>query len=159
MRKYLEKEMLCEALQCRVRYDCTTYPGMDGFCVIRVFVDGKEFKRFSHETVNNYFIENGIKQNDKTLSGTMKYWNNYMALLGEYPIESRTEYSDTEFCEALAAYRNQDIKLSIHSENPIVVMFALFDRRTGEQTLEKIRIEIKSKPEWVKKIYALRVNE
>lgn len=60
MRKYLEKEMLAESLQGRVRYNCTTYVGMDGCRIFEVFLDGKLFKQFSWETVNSYFIEQRI---------------------------------------------------------------------------------------------------
>ena len=60
MRKYLEKEMLADSLQGRVRYGCTTYVGMDGDCVIELCIDGKQVKRFSMETIHTYFIKNGL---------------------------------------------------------------------------------------------------
>lgn len=64
MRKYLEQEMLAESLKGRIRYGCTSYVGMDGCCIIEVCIDGKQVKRFSFETVNAYFIENGYKENN-----------------------------------------------------------------------------------------------
>jgi hypothetical protein len=63
MRKYLEEEMLAESLQGRVRYGCTAYVGMDGCRIFEICIDGKQIKRFSWETVNSYFIDNGY--NDK----------------------------------------------------------------------------------------------
>ena len=39
MRRYLEEEMLSESLRGRVRYDCTTYVGMDGCRVFTLFVE------------------------------------------------------------------------------------------------------------------------
>ena len=61
MRKYLEKEILADSLKGRVRYGCTTYVGMDGCKIFEVCIDDKQVKRFSWETVNNYFIEKGYK--------------------------------------------------------------------------------------------------
>lgn len=58
MRKYLEKEILAESLQSRIRYGCTTYVGMDNCKIFEVCIDDKQVKRFSWETVNSYFIDN-----------------------------------------------------------------------------------------------------
>ena len=79
-----------------------------------------------------------------------------MAVVRKYPIEQRTEYDDKEFCEALEAYRNQDIQESIYSINPIVRMFAILDRRVGKRTLAKIKNEVAASPDWVKQFYSLR---
>ena len=63
-----------------------------------------------------------------------------------------------EFCEALMVYRNQDIKCSINSENPLVQMFAILDRRVGKRTLNDIKEMSEYYPEWLKKIYELRIS-
>lgn len=157
MRKYLEEEMLTDSLKGRVRYNCTTYVGMDGCHVFEIYVDGKLIKCFSWETVNSYFIQNGYVQKPEHMQ-TTDYWNGFFQTLESYPIESRTEYTDDEFCNALEEYRNSDIQKSIHSENPIVKMFALLDRRTGKRTLEAIADEIKLQPDWVKFFYSLRTE-
>ena len=62
IRKYLEQEMLADCLKKQVRYSCTTYVGMDGCCIIEVFINDVLAKRFSWETVNTFFIENGYKE-------------------------------------------------------------------------------------------------
>ena len=59
MRKYLEQEMLAESLKGRVRYGCTSYVGMDGCRIFEVCIDKEQLKRFSWETVNSYFFDNG----------------------------------------------------------------------------------------------------
>ena len=71
-------------------------------------------------------------------------------------MNARTEYTDNEFCDALEKYRNQDIQESIVSDNPIIRMFALLDRRTGKRTLSRIREGIEDQPLWIKQIYYLR---
>lgn len=157
MRKYLEQEMLAEALKGQVRYNCTAYKGMDGCHIFEFFINNKPIKRFSWETVNSYFIENGYTDNPKPY-GVSEYWQGFWALLEKYPVNSRTEYTDEEFCDALKMYRNQDIGNSIQSENPIVKMFALLDRRVGKRTLIKIKDEIDTQPEWLQELYKLRVT-
>lgn len=157
MRKYLEKDMLAPSLKGRVRYGCTAYVGMDGCHVFEVCIDNKQVKRFSWETVNTYFIKNGYKK-DPDPFGKMEYWTDFWKLLSEVPIKSRTEYTDEEFCSALKQYRNQGIVLSVNSENPMVKMFALLDRRTGKRTLTAVKDSISNEPEWLQQIYLVRVN-
>lgn len=157
MRKYLEQEMMASSLCGRIRYNCTTYVGMDGFCVFEVFVDGECFKRFSWETVNSYFINNGYAKKTKPMD-TRDYWMGFHKKLSEYPIYARTEYTDEEFCEALKEYRNNSIQESVYSSNPIVLMFAVFDKRVGKRTLEVIKERMKSQPKWLQVLYQIRID-
>jgi hypothetical protein len=48
-------------------------------------------------------------------------------------------YTDDEFCDALAAYRTQDIAASLHSEDPLVRMLAILDDRN--RIMEKKELE------------------
>ena len=155
MRKYLEQEMLAESLHGRIRYACTTYPNMDGCHLFELYIDKKLVKQFSLESVNSYFIKNGCKEISNPI-GRMQYWNGFWQQLDASPIESRTEYTDDEFCDALYMYRHQDIQTSIRSANPLVLMFAILDRRVGKRTLANIESPIAKQPDWLKQIYALR---
>lgn len=153
MRKYLEQDMLAEALKGRVRYGCTRFVGMDGCHIFEICVDGKQVKRFSWETVNSYFIA----QKDKPGS-IQNYWAGFWKLMEQYPLEARTEYTDDEFCRALTVYRNQDIQASLASSDSIVNMFALLDRRTGKRSLEKFAEELNRRPPWLRFFYELRIQ-
>lgn len=157
MRKYLEQEMLAECLNGRIRYGCTTYPGMDDCKVFEICVDGEQIKRFSWETVNTYFINNGYKQNNEPY-GRIEYWSEYWQFLNKIPLTERTEYTDGEFCDALNIYRNQDITKSLYSENPIVRMFAVLDRRAGKRALQNIKEKFENEPKWLQEIYVLRTE-
>ncbi|MBE6755755.1 MAG: hypothetical protein E7555_04810 [Ruminococcaceae bacterium] len=157
MRKYLEEEMLAESLSGRIRYGCTSYAGMDDCKIFEVCIDGKQVKRFSWETVNTYFIDNGFTQN-KNPYGEREYWQEFQSLLERCSINDREEYTDEEFCSALERYRGSDIQKSISSENPLVRMFAVLDRRVGKRTLDKIKEDIENQPEWLKKFYKLRIS-
>lgn len=157
MRKYLEQELLAECLRGRIRYGCTTYKGMDDFKIFEICIDGEQVKRFSLETVNTYFINCGHKANSDSF-GKEEYWSEFWELLDKTPITSRTEYTDNEFCDALNVYRNQDIMKSIYSENPLVRLFAILDRRIGKRTLLNVNKHVEDQPEWLRKFYELRIE-
>ena len=157
MRKYLEQDMLVGTLHGRIRYGCTRYVGMDTCHIFEVCIDGVQVKRFSWETVNTFFIDNGYTKNANP-SGIGEYWADFWPLLEKYPIDKRTEYTDEEFCEALETYRNQDIQDSVTSANPLVRMFAILDRRIGKRTLTKICDTIDKQPDWLRQFYILRLN-
>ena len=157
MRKYLEHEMLAPSLIGRVRYGCTSYPSMDDCHVFEICIDGKQVKRFSWETVNTYFIDCGYKTN-KAPRGEREYWEEFWQLLDKYPQSLRIEYTDAEFCRALEIYRNQDISDSISSENALVRMFAVLDRRVGKRTLKKLKDSLEAQPEWLLQFYNLRFD-
>ena len=158
MRKYLEKEMLADSLQGKVRYNCTTYVGMDGCHIFELYINNELFKQFSWETVNSYFIRMNYIEKQQPMT-TGEYWDDFWKLLEQYPMDNRNEYTDNEFAEALEKYRNSDIQESVNSNNPIVKMFALLDRRVGKRTLEKLKDTISYELEWLQKIYELRVTE
>lgn len=149
--------MLAESLQGRVRYGCTAYVGMDGCRIFEICIDGEQIKRFSWETVNSYFIDNGYTCN-KNPSGIGEYWAEFWSLLDKYSITDRTEYTDEEFCDALENYRNQDILKSLYSNHPLIRMFAILDRRVGQRTLENIKTELDKQPQWLRRIYLLRFD-
>lgn len=155
MRKYLEDEMLTPTLRGRVRYNCTRYVGMDNCHVFEVYLDGTLAKRFSWETVNDWLIENGRREKGY---GLQDYWSGFFDLLAAVPPESRTAYTDEEFCEALEIYRNQPIADSICAANPIVRMFALLDRRVGKRRLLTLQYALCKDPAWLTRFYALRIE-
>lgn len=157
MRKYLEQEMLAECLCGRVRYNCTAYVGMDGCRIFEIYIDNKLMKQFSWETVNTYYIENGYKKNLNPV-GTREYWDEFWPLMDTVPMKSRTEYTDNEFSDALEKYRNQSIKDSIDSENPLERMFAILDRRIGKRTIAHIKDSVEKQPEWLLVFYRLRFD-
>ena len=70
----------------------------------------------------------------------------------------RFEYTDDEFCDALAKYRNQTIKDSINSDNPLERMFAILDRRLGKRTLLSIKETLDEQPNWLQFFYNLRLE-
>ena len=157
MRRYLEHDMLAPCLYGRVRYGCTAYVGMDGSRIFEICIDGRPVKHFSLETVNTWFLDNGYRPGPRPV-GLGEYWDGLWMLLDEVPRSRRTAYTDDEFCDALAAYRTQDIAASLHSENPLVRMLAILDRRVGKRTLSALRDTVSQQPEWLQNFYRLRMD-
>ncbi|MBR2731909.1 MAG: hypothetical protein IKD72_08000 [Clostridia bacterium] len=157
MRSYLEREMLAESLRGRVRWQCVSFPDMDELCMFSLLIDGATVKRFSWETVNSYFIAQGMKSEEAAHPrGMREYWKEFWDLLTQTPTSARSEYTDGEFCDALAAYRNQPIGESLRSEDPLVRMFALLDRRCGKRTLARLAPEMEAQPAWLRELFRLR---
>ena len=87
-----------------------------------------------------------------------EYWKEIWPLLDAIPMSERSEYTDGEICEALEVYRNQQIDDSIRSENQLVKMFALLDRRAGRRTLLKLKETMEAQPTWLQQIYTVRLE-
>ena len=60
--------------------------------------------------------------------------------------------------DAIREYKGLPIAKSIASENPIVRMFAVMDRRVGKRTLKKLAKEIDLQPPWLQFFYKLRLD-
>lgn len=146
MRKYLEEDILCDALKGRIRYNCTKHKGMDGTGLFEIYVDGDLIKMFNMFHMSGQLFKDGDFEWDE-------FWNEF-----EKPMNDREEYTDSEFASALKEYRNSDISISLSSENPIVRMFAILDRRVGKRTLEKLKETMSCQPEWLQFFYKLRID-
>lgn len=147
MRKYLEEDMLCEALRGRVRYHLTTYPNMDKAGHFEVFVDGQSRKIFSMD----YAASQLYLASDKS----DKLWENFWKQRKN--AQTHQQFDDMQFAEALAEYRVSNIQDAVHSENSIVRMFAVLDRRVGKRTLTLLKDKIAEQPEWLQFFYVLRL--
>lgn len=154
MREYLEGDMLADCLKGRVRWNCTKFVGMDGAAAFEVYVDDTLAKRFSMETVACAACgprKDGERRDMKL------FWEGYWAQK-ELPMEQRCEFDDEDFAMALMEYRCLEAQESIVSDDPVVRMFAVLDRRIGKRTLEKLAQEVEGQPEWLRPFYRLRMH-
>lgn len=147
MRKYLEEDMLCESLRGRVRYHLTTYPNMDKAGHFEVFVDGQSRKIFSMD----YAASQLYLASDKSAEMWENFWKQ------RENAQTHQQFDDMQFAEALAEYRALNIQDAVNSENPIVRMFAVLDRRVGKRTLALLKERIAEQPEWLQFFYTLRL--
>lgn len=144
MKKYLEQEMFCSELKGRIYYHFEVYPRFSGIssCFV-LLLDGKVINTFGEL----YAIIRLQKQGESLIGRNPD----------DFPMENRNTFSDVEFSKALRSYRNQPIQESINSENPIVRMSAILDRRIGKRTLVRLRNTINDQPEWLRPLYEARI--
>ena len=90
--------------------------------------------------------------------GVGDYWEGFQLLMDTVPLHSRTEYTDDEFCDALESYHKQNIQQSMNSNNPLVRMFAILDRRIGKRTLVNVKESLEQQTEWLQSFYQLRLD-
>lgn len=144
MKKYLEQEMLCPELKGRISYHFEVYPRFGGMSACFVLsLDGEMIKTFGE-----LYSMARLEEQGKWKPGQSLY---------SIPMEDRDEYADYEFSIALKSYRNQSIQTSITSDNPIVRMFAILDRRVGKRTLARLKDSFNDQPEWLRRLYEARI--
>lgn len=154
MRKYLEGDMLADSLKGRVRWNCAKFVGMDGAAAFEIYVDDVLAKRFSMETV--VCAACGPKKPGERRDMRV-FWEAYWAQK-QLPMEERCEFDDEDFALALAEYRCLGAQEAIFSDDPVVRLFAILDRRIGKRTLEKLVGEVEHQPEWIRPFYRLRIE-
>ena len=62
------------------------------------------------------------------------------------------------FYNAFVEFDNQDIEASLKSENLIVKIFAVLDRRVGKRRLRIMKETIMEEPDTFQEFYAIRVK-
>lgn len=154
MRHYLEKEMLAECIKGRIRWDCTIFPGTLTASSFEIYVDGTLAKQFSMDTVVHAA---GVNKRPADCRDMKRFWECYWAQKA-LPAAQRCEFDDEDFALALAEYRCVDAQEAIVSDDPVVRLFAILDRRIGRCTLERLAAEIRNQPEWLRPFFRLRME-
>lgn len=92
---------------------------------------------------NHYKSWSGLK---KQLTELKHNWNTDATLC------------DWDFLEAAANYLQLPVQAALVSDNFLIRILAVMDRRVGKRTIEHIRKcgEYKKYPEWVQQFYELR---
>lgn len=73
-------------------------------------------------------------------------------------IKQKGIYAQYDFFDALEEFFQKPIKQSLESDDLVVKIFALIDRRVRKRTLLKLRDQIKDEHEKVKYFYQLRCD-
>ncbi len=154
MRKKLETEYLAESLRGRLTYFVTNYHKMhdkdEGRVALRL--DGAEILKSNFFERMDAHWKFYYQHPDNPENG-MKNWRE-----AEQNAIAEGTFFQIDFYRAFAEFDSQGIEKSLVSENALVRMFALLDRRTGKRTLEKLRSEIGKGPQWLQMIYAVRLE-
>ena len=141
MRHKLENDYLAPCRRGRVRYFVTRYYWMHDYeGRAAIIVDDKEVLS------GGYFEE----------------WPRDLLFGTETPEEIRRNYYEGlnvyDFYVAFHEFDTQTVQESLQSEDQIVRLFALFDRRVGKRTLLKLREGLDAQTPAFQKLYAIRME-
>lgn len=147
-------DLLCDELKDRLSYFLTRYHKVhNSYGRAAICLDKRELVCFSwiemyHQEadLNQVWEETGVWDcHDLNLK---KKWDEYAA------------YCDMDFLSAASLFLQTPIMKALHSDNYIVQIFAIVDRRIGKRTLRKLKEDgaYQSCPAWVKQFYDLRLE-
>ena len=148
----LEKEYLAESLRGHIQYFATSYskcPDHEGRAAI--MLDGKEI--ISGGYYNNWAKAAEFPHDDK-YEKRMKIENAFI----ENTALSLGVFDQRCFYEAFSIFDNQSIEESLDSDNLIVRIMAILDRRVGKRRLKKIGETIDEEDTVFKEFFAIRAN-
>ncbi len=145
-------DLLCDELKDRLSYFLTRYHKVHnsyGRAAIRL--DGRELVCFS-------WVE--MYQQDQDLS---EIWTKTGVWPHDDPDlkskwDANATYHDMDFLAAATSFLQTPIMEALYSENYMIRIFAIVDRRVGKRTLQKLkeRGDHQSLPAWVRQFYELR---
>lgn len=140
IRKKLETEYLAPSLRGHIQYYATSYsrsPDHEGRAAIRY--DGKEIIKGCYY---NNWIKADLFPKDEKYEKRMK--------------EEFAFMDDTAL--RLGIFDQQGIEMSLKSENLIVRIFAVLDRRVGKRRLALMKETIAEEPDTFREFYAIRMK-
>lgn len=152
IRHRLEHEYLAPSLRGRIRYYATTYsksPDHEGRAAI--LLDGKEL-------ISGCYWNNRAKA--KQFPHDEKYKRR---MTEEFPFIDDTAlklgvFDQRCFYEAFREFDGQSIEDSLSSDNLLVRIFAVLDRRLGKRRLSELSETIEAQPETFREFFAIRAQ-
>lgn len=153
LRKQLN-DCLCASLKGRITYFLTRYHDVhNSYGRASIRDGGKELVNFSW--VEMYRQD---RDTNELWKKTGRWDVHAQELRDKWDMEAT--YSDLDFLNAAAAFLQLPIQDALKSENSLIRVFAVLDKRVGRRTLEKIKIseEYKGYPQWARQFYELRLE-
>ncbi len=153
LRKQLES-LLCEELKGRINYFLTYYHKVhDSYGRASVRLDREDIVCFSW--INMYRQEWDVSQQYEEKG----FWDYDDPELVEKWVQEGN-YCEMDFLDAALEFLNLPISEVLNSENYLIRLFAILDRRVGKRTLKKIADskEYLGYPDWVRQFYELRME-
>lgn len=149
--------MLCDAYKDRITYFLTRYHDVhNAYGRAAVRLDGKELAAFSW--IEMYHQEADVARAFKE-DETASYEGLYSDMKPKW--DMGCTYYEMDFLSAALQFRSMAIEDALHSDNHIIRIFAILDRRVGTRTLRQIAADeaYKALPPWVRQFYELRLAE
>lgn len=146
-------DLLCDALKDHLSYfltRCHKVHNSYGRAAIRL--DGRELVCFSW--IEMYHQEHDLHETWQKTG----IWDYNDPILKEKWKENACYY-DMDFLAATTAFLQMPIQKALNSDNFLIRIFAILDRRTGQRTLRKIKDkgDYQNYPDWLKQFYDLRL--
>ena len=166
-RKILEQEMLCECLKGRVQYFFTHYHGApDNYSRFCVRVDGKEIVFANPFNLNKIYAYAKKMREERGVQN--RRWDGKVLLNDMENSEIEDEAAKIlmlegnmdmwQIFDAIEIYLKSNVQDAINSENEVVRMFAVLDRRIGKRSLIKLKSQVDKQPVWLRFFYKLRLE-
>lgn len=152
IRKKLETEYLAQSLQGHIQYYATSYsksPDHEGRAAIRY--DGDEIIKGCYW---NNWIKADLFPKDEKYEKRIKVENAYM----DDTALKLGVFDQRCFYNAFAEFDNQNIETSLKSEDLIVRIFAVLDRRVGKRRLALMKETIAGESDTFQEFYAIRAK-
>ena len=152
IRKKLESEYLAKSLQGHIQYYATTYSRShdhEGRAAIRY--DGKEIIKGCYWY---NWTKAGQFPKDEKYERRMREENAFM----DDTAFKLGVFDQRSFYAAFQEFDQQSIEKSLKSENLIVRIFAVLDRRVGKRRLLMMKDTIEQEPNTFKEFYAIRAR-
>lgn len=152
IRHKLENEYLADALKGRITYFCTTYtsaPDHNGRAAIRL--DGKEIVEGSYyeQWSKAHLIPKGENYEARMKPG-FRVVDDTALKFGQF--------DQTVFYKAFEIFDSEKIEDSLKSDNALVRIFAILDRRVGKRTLLRLKENIEEEPEIFRLFFSIRAE-
>jgi len=139
MRRKLEQEYLADCLRGRIQYYVTRYrESHDHEGRAAIWLDGKEVIKGCYFELWHRWYYHDYTIDDEKLS------------LGAF--------DEGDFYAAFQEFDNQSIERSLESENLIVRIFAILDRRVGKRRLLQMKETIQDEPLNFQTFYTIRME-
>lgn len=154
MRYKLENEYLADSLKGHIQYFATSYntcPDHHGRAAI--LLDGTEIIEGSYFEQWSNFSQ--LSEEEKQVSKFS--WERDMNRIDDIDVKYGM-FDQQCFYDSFMEFDNQSIEKSLESNNMLVRIFAVLDRRVGKRRLEKMKPDIENQPEMFRKFYDIRVE-
>ena len=152
IRYKLENEYLAVSLRGHIQYYATTYsksPDHEGRAAIRY--DGKEILKGCYW---NNWVKAHLFPKDETYDRRMRV---EMAYMDDTALKLGV-FDQRSFYNAFAEFDNQNIEKSLNSDNLLVRIFALLDRRVGKRRLIAMQETLLEETDTFQEFYAIRAK-
>ncbi len=148
--------LLCDEFKHRISYFLTYYHNVhNSYGRAAILLDKKELVCFSW--IETFHQENDISSFDKAKQG-ISYQDMLVKLKPTW--DADCTYCNMDFLDAALQFRSLPIQCALESENYIIKILAIMDRRVGKRTLSRIAEakEYEKYPAWVRQFYTLRLS-